>query len=259
MRRRLTLAPAIKAKLRPRLPSSSVIKDSLLDADYTSARAELSAIVESVAAICSKPPAKHGMEFPSSKFWRGNMDSDESDEEVDEEIIVEEGNPSTPDPFAAPAEVWSPSTPELIAVAAEVGFSTQDLLQAEHELNEGTLVSATSSSGCTPPLAKRIISALVQHRVKPTPWRGQLPPPRVSPPRTLEDALEVAWRSKSSPCRSGSRHSSTPALLAGATSSSDSGSRVISKLPSVVGFGNTDGVPRITLGNSKSNLEQSMG
>jgi len=100
MRRRLTLAPAIKAKLRPRLPSSSVIKDSLLDADYTSARAELSAIVESVAAICSKPPAKHGMEFPSSKFWRGNMDSDESDEEVDEEIIVEEeGNPSTPDPL----------------------------------------------------------------------------------------------------------------------------------------------------------------
>ena len=94
MRRRLTLAPAIKAKLRPRLPSSSVIKDSLLDADYTSARAELSAIVESVAAICSKPPAKHGIEFPSSKFWRGNMDSDESDEEVDEEIIVEEeGNP----------------------------------------------------------------------------------------------------------------------------------------------------------------------
>ena len=123
MRRRLTLAPAIKAKLRPRLPSSSVIKDSLLDADYTSARAELSAIVESMAAICSKPPAKHGMEFPSSKFWRGNMDSDESDEEVDEEIIVEEGNPSTPDPFAAPAEVWSPSTPELIAVAAEAGFS----------------------------------------------------------------------------------------------------------------------------------------
>ena len=94
--------------------------------------------------------------------------------------------------------------------------------------------------------------------MKPTPWRGQLPPPRVSPPRTLGDALEVAWRSKSSPCRSGSRHSSTPALLAGATSSSDSGSRVISKLPSVVGFGNTDGVPRITLGNSKSNLEQSL-
>ena len=145
-----------------------------MDADYTSARAELSAIVESV-----------------------------------------------PDPFAAPAEVWSPSTPELIAVAAEVGFSTQDLLQAEHELNEGTLVSATSSSGCTPPSTKRIISALVQHRVKPTPWRGQLPPPRVSPPRTLGDALEVAWRSKSSPCRSGSRHSSTPALVAGATSSSD--------------------------------------
>ena len=141
----------------------------------------------------------------------------------------------------------------------EVGFSTQGLLQAEHELNEGTLVSATSSSGCTLPLAKRIISALVQHRVKPTPWRGQLPPPRVSPPRTLGDALEVAWRSKSSPCRSGSRHSSTSALLAGATSSSDSGSRVISKLPSVVGFGNTDGVPRITLGNSKSNLEQSLG
>jgi hypothetical protein len=95
MRRWLTLAPTIKAKLRPRLPSSSVIKDSLLDTDYTSARAELSAIVESGAAICSKPPAKHGMEFPSSKFWHGNMDSDESDEEVDEEIVVEEeGNPS---------------------------------------------------------------------------------------------------------------------------------------------------------------------
>jgi hypothetical protein len=96
-------------------------------------------------------------------------------------------------------------------------------------------------------------------RVKPAPWRGQLPPPRVSPPRTLGDALEVARRSKSPPRRSGSRHSSSPVLLAGATSSSDSGSCVIPKLPSVVGFGNTGGVPRITLGNSKSNLEPSLG
>jgi hypothetical protein len=60
--------------------------------------------------------------FVYSKFWHGNMESDESDEEVDEEIIVEEGNPSTP---------------ELVATAAELDFSTQDLLQAEHELNEG--------------------------------------------------------------------------------------------------------------------------
>jgi hypothetical protein len=48
-------------------------------------------------------------DFVYSKFWRGNKESDESDEEVDEEIVVEEGNPSTP---------------ELIATAAEVGFST---------------------------------------------------------------------------------------------------------------------------------------
>jgi len=162
-----------------------------LDTDYTRVRAELSALVASVAAMCSKPRAKHGMEFPSSKFWHGNMDLDESDEEVDEEIIVEEeGNPSTPDPVAAPVEVWSPSTPELISVAAEVGFSTQDLLQAEHELNKGTLVSAKNSSGCTPPLAKHIISVLVQHHVKPTPWRGQLPPQEFLP----HGLLEMHWR-----------------------------------------------------------------
>ncbi|CAO2192437.1 unnamed protein product [Urochloa humidicola] len=120
--RRLTLAPAVRAKLRPRPDAGEA--DAEPPRDIAKARAELSAMVEAVAAASSRPKPQHAVEY---RFWAtGSSDGEDSDaEEVDEEIIAEEEDLSTP---------------EFVAAAAEVGFSVQDLQQAEKELSSSSKV-----------------------------------------------------------------------------------------------------------------------
>jgi hypothetical protein len=64
------------------------------------------------------------------KFWASDS---ESDDEVDKHIRVE----MAPDDNAA----GNISTPEFVAAAAAVGFSKDDLHQAEQELGAGSSVS----------------------------------------------------------------------------------------------------------------------
>ena len=106
----------------------------------------------------------------SSKFWAQPGDQDQSDEDE-----------------------TRPSTPEFIEEAAHAGFSLDQLIRAEQSLNSGK--TPTSEDLC---LSKAIIHTMVQRKFAGVPWQGPLPEPRVSPPRTLGDALAKATHRKSS-------------------------------------------------------------
>jgi hypothetical protein len=91
-------------------------------------------------------------------------------------------------------EISTPTREDFIDAASKMGFTLQDLIQAETELNDVTQVSSPSLSrpdSCCP-TANRIINAMVndasQKRAM-KPWKGPLPKPRISPQRTLGDAL----------------------------------------------------------------------
>jgi hypothetical protein len=100
----------------------------------------------------------------------------DSEASVEEEIVLEEDNMSTP---------------EFIAEAAAAGFSMKELKQAEQELSPSQVCSEPNNSRS---LAEKIVSVLVQRKLESRPWKGPLPPPRVSPPRTLGDAIASAKR-----------------------------------------------------------------
>jgi hypothetical protein len=91
-------------------------------------------------------------------------------------------------------EITTPTTEDLITAASRTGFSIEELIQAEAELHEVGKVSHSSpdSADFRCPRAGKIIRAItrgksLKHQVKP--WKGPLPKPRVSPPRTLGDAV----------------------------------------------------------------------
>jgi hypothetical protein len=113
-----------------------------------------------------------------SKFWATSAPSSEdedSDEEVDEEIMAE-----------------VPGTPKLVATATTLGFSAQDLLTAEKELQATNKVYSNSNSlKKASSLAHQIVSSLVKHKLKAAPWIGPLHLSRVSPPQTLGDAIDA--------------------------------------------------------------------
>lgn len=142
------------------------------------ARRALSAAVEVAAAASGRPATRHGVEPLASRFWAtGDSDYESSDEEASDVV-----------------QVRDQSTPEFIAEARRAGFSMEDLVRAENEL---TTASTKTSQGTTStPLATRILDSMVQRRRAGRPWLGPLPPPRVSPVRTLGDELNKAIRSK---------------------------------------------------------------
>jgi len=155
-------------------------------------REALSRAVALAAEAFVRPKPIHGVESRLSKFWATN-DTD-SEASVEEEIVLEEDNMSTP---------------EFIAEAAAAGFSMKELKQAEQELSSSQVCSEPKNSRS---LADKIVSVLVQRKLESRPWKGPLPPPRVSPPRTLEDqwdqfkatergtrAVSEVWRYCSAP------------------------------------------------------------
>ena len=115
----------------------------------------------------------------------------------------------------------SVSSPEFIRRAMELGFTVPELLQAENEMPSPTSqVPIVEGS-----IAAKILNTMVKHASsKPArrPWRGPLPPPRVSPKRTLGDAIEAAmvcpgsssrsWISGSSPTASTGRSRRSPEM-----------------------------------------------
>ncbi|CAN6361771.1 unnamed protein product [Urochloa humidicola] len=181
--RRLTLAPAARRALRPRGEGLGGVEESDKDDDEDrrckEGREALTRVVSRAVEASARPRRIHGVERINSKFW-AREDSD-SDSSVDEELIAEDI-----------------STPEFIAEAAAAGFSWQELQQAERELAspEVSSKSGIEETRSLPSLASRIVSALVQRKTENRPWKGPLPPPRVSPPRTLGDAFASARRIK---------------------------------------------------------------
>lgn len=126
---------------------------------------------ELAAEATRRPKPVHGVPF-HSKFWAQAGDSEEDDSDDDEL-----------------------STSDFINRAAYEGFSLDQLLRAQKALDSGS--KSSCSSGVL--LAKSIVSKLVHRKVNGAPWKGPLPAPRVSPPRTLGDATAKAAYQKPSP------------------------------------------------------------
>jgi hypothetical protein len=108
------------------------------------------------------------------KFWATS--EDQSDDDCEE------------------AEIIMPTKEELISMAACIGFQVKDLILAEDEIaTVGTVsFSSPSSAGFKCPLASKIINAIVRDRSlknQGRPWKESLPKPRISPPKTLGNAM----------------------------------------------------------------------
>jgi hypothetical protein len=103
---------------------------------------------------------------------------------VNSDVLSEEGKGD---------ETETPMKEELIA-AARAGFSVQDLEQAENEIAQMNKVSFNSPSSAKfrCPVSSKIIKAIIREKSLKhygKPWQGSLPKPRISPPRTLGDAV----------------------------------------------------------------------
>jgi hypothetical protein len=114
----------------------------------------------------------------SYRFWArdGEEDSDEDSEGGQEQ---DEDDSS----------MQTLNSPEFCRVAMEVGFTESELLQAEEEVkispNSKKYVALEGS------LASRVIKDIISNK-KVKPWSGPLPPPRISPRRTIGDAIAMA-------------------------------------------------------------------
>lgn len=69
-----------------------------------------------------------------------------------------------------------------------VSIDTPELIEAEKELNDESSVCSPRGSS----LANKIVNKIVDHQLAGRPWRGKLPSPRISPPRTIGDAIASA-------------------------------------------------------------------
>jgi hypothetical protein len=118
--------------------------------------------------------------FSSGKFWAS------VDEQSEEEFQI-----------TSPSDVF-------IADAARNGFQAEDLIQAEHEIVATEKVCSASPSSVVfrCPKTRKIVNAVAKDRSLKQhgkPWKGSLPKPRISPSKTLGDAVikkflyETAW------------------------------------------------------------------
>jgi hypothetical protein len=79
-------------------------------------------------------------------------------------------------------------------MAARIGFQVQDLIRAEDEITAAEKVSFSSptSAGFKCQLGSKSINAIVRDKSlkhQGRPWKGSLPLPRISPPKTLGNAV----------------------------------------------------------------------
>ncbi|WVZ54019.1 hypothetical protein U9M48_004889 [Paspalum notatum var. saurae] len=126
--RRLTLAPSVRAALRPK----TVVDDHNSGDEEEAlrvARSEMSKVIDLAIAAGNKLPSVHGVEVPRGKFWAASpRDDSEPEEESEDEI----------------------STSDIIAEAKLVGFSLEDLQHAEDELNTSVRAAATLGASFVP-------------------------------------------------------------------------------------------------------------
>ena len=134
-------------------------------------REELSQCVEMVTAVTQRPKPIHATQPIHSMFWASSDAMDDSEDE-------------------------DPSTPEFVQLALEAGYSIDELVATEDALNAGNSSNNLKS-------AHSIVSNLVNRKITGgAPWQGPLPPPRISPPRTLGDFFAKASYRRSSVSRS---------------------------------------------------------
>lgn len=156
--------------LRPR-GSPDPDREEVADVERRRAegREALSQVVTLAADSVQRPKPVHavlqGASPLKSKFWAQSSDPDLTDSEDED-----------------------PSTPDFIDQATRAGFTLDQLCKAEKALESGNSNPCSSDVR----LAKSIVSKLVQNKYSGAPWKGPLPPPRVSPPRTLGDVISKA-------------------------------------------------------------------
>ena len=160
--RRLTLAPAALPELLAAGVKKVEEEERIIAEERLSRAIEITHLSSPVTR-----PHVHGVEDRiGTCFWARGSDP-ELEEETDEESEQED-------------DCESVSSPEFIRRAMELGFTVPKLLQAENEMPSPTSqVPIVEGS-----IAAKILNTMVKHASsKPArrPWRGPLPPPRVSP------------------------------------------------------------------------------
>lgn len=174
--RRLTLPPAGRGSNQnePEISQEEIDDQWMLDKEHMARALELT-----MATSTSQRPHVHGVES-----WRGSRFWAISEEEDSDEASETESTES---------EVNSITSTELLQEAKEAGFTMSDIEKAVLELRSPSPGSKKSNTvKWEGSVAKRIIDTLVERRTSCKPWQGRLPPPRVSPLRTLGDALAQA-------------------------------------------------------------------
>jgi hypothetical protein len=125
------------------------------------------------SSSCDPGNSRAALDLPSGKFWASSVES-ESDEEIEGFLVT-------------------PTKDEVVEASARVGFAVQDLVHAEEELASMNKVATSRSSvDLRCPLSSKIVKATVQDKSlkqRGKPWQGALPKPRISPPKTLGDAV----------------------------------------------------------------------
>lgn len=132
-----------------------------------------------VSTPASRARSLHGVEDRLGyRFWaRSDSDSDDGEEEGQ--------------------DVQDLNTPEFIRSVKAVGFSTPEITRALAEIR----VAPSTQRPFAPEgsMAKFIVQTMANQRRSCTPWKGALPPKRVSPRQTIGDAIAKAKVITSSP------------------------------------------------------------
>jgi hypothetical protein len=107
--------------------------------------------------------------YGRSKFWTAHDNDASEDEEV---------------------KSTTPTIKEFLQEATAAGYKTSDLLEAEEQLVMAQ-IEVNSTPNLYPrkcPLADELIDSIVNRKTPIKPWKGPLPPPQISPLRTIGDA-----------------------------------------------------------------------
>lgn len=183
--RRLTLATGFRDS------QGEVDEEDDDEADLILAKEYLDRITE--LAVASTPAGKgihvHGVEDRLGfRFWANGSDSDSEEEEI-------------------LGDAQSMDTAEFVRSAKVAGFSIHELTTTADEVQ----ISPTSQRPFAPEgsTARLIVETMVNRKCSTTPWKGPLPPRRVSPKRTFGDAIANAKVISSSRPSSSFRFSSS--------------------------------------------------